>query len=93
MYFDPIRTDCHDHWLHGLSTGLHDWAGVPFCTQHRKAALDARGLEMKAPLKPTSLQRVAFHRPRSSLNCSKLKLNNGSHIETSSPIAPHDSRP
>jgi hypothetical protein len=47
MYFNPIGPASFELWLNGLNTGVSIF-GLAWKSDHRKAALAARGLELKA---------------------------------------------
>jgi len=47
VYFRPIGPMAVIHWAHGLYTGLSLW-GVKDGLKHRDAAVERRGLEVKA---------------------------------------------
>jgi hypothetical protein len=47
MYFDPVEPLTVEHWLSGLRTGC-SLAGLEWSPDHRRSALERRGLELVA---------------------------------------------
>lgn len=55
MYFDPVEPRTVIHWLHGLQTGA-SLAGLEWDPEHRRPALERRGLELTAKCEDEQLE-------------------------------------